>query len=95
MNPIDDDAFVNFAAVVFAAAENHDFAYGKKTVTTDTTEEDNSVSQYKSSTSCLAIIKQFWGTTATSTIKKEPVLNLANSRLFKRRAEQRKIHDVA
>jgi hypothetical protein len=93
MNPIDDDAFANFAAVVFAAAENHDFAYGKKTVTTDTT-EDNSVSKYKSSTSCLPIIKQFWGTTATSTIKKEPVLNIANSRLFKRRAEQRQINDV-
>ena len=88
-NASDNDAFANFAAVVFAAAENHDFAYGKKdnvetnnAKITDTT-DDNFVSRYKSTTSCLSIIKQFLGTSAT--VKKAPTLNLANSRLFQRR----------
>ena len=87
----DSALFANFAAVVFAAAENHDFAYGKKNNAatcnakiTDTT-DDNFVSRYKSTTPCLSIIQQFWGTSATSTVKKAPTLNLANSRLFQRR----------
>jgi hypothetical protein len=80
----DDDPFANFAAVVFAAAEDHDFAYG---VTTTATATQNIVSKYKSDTSCLSLINQFWGTSELSPVKQAPTLNLANSRLFRRRAE--------
>jgi hypothetical protein len=72
----DDDPFANFATVIFATAEDHDFAYGV-----------TSASKYKSNTSCLSLINQFWGTSASSPVKPKPTLNLANSRLFRRRAE--------
>ena len=85
----DDDPFANFAAVVFAAAEDHDFAYGQTTaiVTTPVI-----TSSYKSDTSCLSLINQFWGTSESFPVKvKEvPTLTLANSRLFRRRAEAAK-----
>jgi hypothetical protein len=71
----DDDAFANFAAVVFAA-------YCETTIATP-----DIVSKYKSDTSCLSLINQFWGTSASSPVKPVPKLNLGNSCLFRRRAE--------
>jgi hypothetical protein len=90
----DDDPFANFAAVVFAAAEDHDFAYGVTTaapVATVATVAGATTpviaSAYKSDTSCLSLIDQFWGKSSSAPVKTAPTLNLANSRLFRRRAE--------
>jgi hypothetical protein len=122
----DDDPFANFVAVVFAAAEDHDFAYGVTTTigTTATpavpvattpiktapvlniansrifrqraeakaAKEGNATptipSAYKNATKHL--INMFWGTSELSPVKPAPTLNLANSRLFRRRAEAAK-----
>jgi hypothetical protein len=129
----DDDPFANFTAVVFASAEDHDFAYGVTTTSGTTAAPAASAvpvattpvkmapvlnlansrifrqraeakaakeaaatpgnatpvitSAYKSGTSCLSLIDQFWGMSASSPVKMAPTLNLANSRLFRRRAE--------
>jgi hypothetical protein len=71
--------FANFAAVVFAAAEDHDLAYCESTLTTP--------SQYKSSASCLPTVNQFWGTSASAPVKAVPKLNMAGSEIFARRAK--------
>jgi hypothetical protein len=126
----DNDPFANFTAVVFASAEDHDFAYGVTTTTGAPAAPATPVattpvktapvlnlansrifrqraeakaakeaaatpgnatpviaSAYKSDTSCLSLIDQFWGKSASSPVKMAPTLNLANSRLFRRRAE--------
>jgi hypothetical protein len=86
----DEDPFANFAAVVFAAAEDHDFAYGVITTATAPAATTPVItSSYKSDTSCLSLINQFWGTSESFPVKVKttPTLNLANSRLFRRRAE--------
>jgi len=77
----DDDPFANFAAVVFASAENHDFAYGV-TTTTGTT-----AAPVAPAAPAVPV--------ATTPVKMAPVLNLANSRIFRQRAEAKAAKEAA
>jgi hypothetical protein len=127
----DNDGFENFAAVIFAAALDHDGAYGMsgeelkhfiaakeikcivgtasqykeapkmnmagsklferramaamaKATAAETTTPDF-VSPYKGK-AVLHLINQFWGKSASDSIKEAPKLNLVGSKLFERRA---------
>jgi hypothetical protein len=75
--------FANFAAVVFAAAEDHDFAYCKSTP--DVNEQ---YSLYGKS-GCMDVIKHFYAEIYGK--KKEPKLapklNMAGSKILERRAK--------
>jgi hypothetical protein len=73
-----EDGFENFAAVVFAAAEDHDFAYCQ---TTSNAKEQKS--------GCMDVIKQFYAEIygKKNQPKLAPKLNLAGSKLFERRAK--------
>jgi hypothetical protein len=87
----------DFAKVIFAAALDHDGAYGmsgeelkrflaaKELERTAGTTTPVIASQYKGSTSCLSLIDQFWSKPVAQ-VKAAPVLNLARSKLFERRA---------
>ena len=88
----------DFAKVIFAAALDHDGAYGmsgeelkrflaaKELERTAGTTTPVIASQYKGSTSCLSLIDQFFSKPASAQVKAAPTLNLANSSLFERRA---------
>jgi hypothetical protein len=77
-----EDGFENFASVLFAAAENHDFAYCVVTPTIQTSGYKTPGVSFGKSSAVLAM--------GSLHVKPVPVLQLSGSSLFQRRAAKGK-----